>query len=208
MNILKKVLLNKYFVVSAIIPLIIFYAFDHFNKTFTGIVVSAIWCIIVVIIEIIKNHKINFIAAISLILSIISLLSTVISNNPRYYLLSPIIGDVIFAVLFFGSLFTSKTIIEVIIEETMGTAYKRSNEKNYQSDKIHKNVYKIITFIWGCINIVEAGLSLILLNLLSVKSYYTFITIKSNTVSPLLIIFSIVLAKWYIETKTITKRSF
>ncbi len=119
---------------SAIIPLIIFYAFDYANKTFLGIVASGIWCAAVVIVGFIKKRKINFIAAISLILSIIGLLDNLF-KNPRYYLLSPIINDGIFAVLFFGSLLTPKTLIEAIVEDAMGESNKMKRSRAFPNKR-------------------------------------------------------------------------
>ena len=54
-----KNIFNRDFVVSAVIPIIIFSVFDKIGMTFNGIILSGIWSVGIVGINYIKERKIN-----------------------------------------------------------------------------------------------------------------------------------------------------
>lgn len=63
-NSIIKIVFNREFVISDIIPVIIFSVFDKLNMTLNGIILSGVWSIGVVIFNFIKEHKINALATI------------------------------------------------------------------------------------------------------------------------------------------------
>ena len=98
MNLLKMIF-NREFAGSAVIPLIVFYVFDSMGMVLTGTIVSGAWCVLIVIIGLVRDKKINFIALLPAIFSAIGLVGTIVSQSPRFYMASPIICDLIQAVL-------------------------------------------------------------------------------------------------------------
>lgn len=101
---LLKNIFNKEFVISAIIPVVIFSVFNKLEMPFSGIILSGLWSIGVVVINYIKEHRINALAALSGIFSAVGLVGTIISKNPTFYLVSPIVQDILYALIFLGSL--------------------------------------------------------------------------------------------------------
>jgi hypothetical protein len=93
-----KNIFNKDFVVSAAISIIIFSAFDKIGMTFNGMILSGAWSIGIVIINFIKEHKLNALATMSAAFSGIGLIGSIISKNPNFYLIAPIIQDILFAI--------------------------------------------------------------------------------------------------------------
>lgn len=197
-SVLKNIL-NKDFVVSAIIPIIIFSVFDKLQMTFDGIILSGVWSIGVVLINFIKEHKINALASMSAIFSAIGLIGTIISKNPTFYLISPIIQDILYALIFFGSLLFEKSLIQIIVEQS----YLKNVPEEFKKKPKYKSVWKILTVAWGILNISQAALRTILLYYVSMSSYYAISTLYSNISSPLLLAFSILFPKWYWKSKTI-----
>jgi peptidoglycan/LPS O-acetylase OafA/YrhL len=98
---------NMDFIVSAIIPIIIFSNFSELKMTLDGIILSAVWSIGVVLVSFVKENKINALAAIAGIFSFIGLIGTIISRNPTFYLISPIVQPII-AALCIGSMVTEQ----------------------------------------------------------------------------------------------------
>lgn len=198
-SVLKNIF-NKDFIVSAIIPIVIFSTFNKFKMILTGIILSGLWSIGVVIINFIKEHQINALATLSAIFSTIGLIGTIISKNPTFYLVSPIIQDILYALIFFGSLFFEKSLIQIIVEQSY---FKNASEELRKKAK-YKSAWRILTVAWGILNVSQAGLRAVLLYSVSMDSYYAISTIYSNISSPVLLAFSISFPKWYWKSEKIS----
>lgn len=188
-----KTIFNREFVTSAVIPVIIFLVFGKLNMTLDGIILSGVWSIGVVVFNFIKEHKINALATMAGALSAIGLIGTVISKNPTFYLIVPIAQDILIAIVFFGSLFFKKSLIQIIVEQT----YLRNVPEEFKAKPKYRSAWRILTFTWGILNISQAVVRIILLHSVSMGSYYALSTLYSNISTPLLIAISIAFPKWY-----------
>jgi intracellular septation protein A len=191
-SVLKNVV-NKDFIISAIIPIIIFYIFDNHGMTIGGIILSGVWCIGIVLINFIRERKINALALISVIFSGIGLIGTVISKNATFYLISPIIQDILVALIFFGSLFFEKSLIQVVVEQS----YLKNASEDLKKRPKYKSAWKILTVLWGIVNLSHAVLKIILFYSVSTSAYYTISTAYGTISSPIFIALSIMFPKWY-----------
>ena len=191
-SVLKNIF-NKDFVVSAIIPIIIFSVFDKMEMTLNGIILSGVWSIGVVLINFMKEHKINALAAMGAIFAGIGVIGTVISKNPTFYLVAPIIQDILAAITFFGSLFFERSLIQVIVEQSYLKNVSEERKKQHE----YKRVWRIITAAAAILNISQAALRIILLYTVSMSSYYAISTVYGNISTPIFIAFAIMFPKWY-----------
>lgn len=188
-----KSILNKDFVVSAIIPIIIFSVFDKMEMTLDGIILSGGWSIGVVVINFIKEHKINALAVMGASFAGVGVIGTVISKNPTFYLVSPIIKDILIALIFFGSLFLKRSLIQIIVEQS----YLKSVPEDFKKQPKYKAAWRIVTIAWGILNISQAVFRIVLLYSVSMSTYYATSTVYDNISTPLLLAFSILFPKWY-----------
>lgn len=191
-SVLKNIF-NKDFIISAIIPAIIFYLFSKNNLMITGSIISGLWCISVITINFITTHEINALALIGAIFTCIGLVCTIISKNPLFYLISPIIQDILFAFIFFGSLLFKRSLIQIVAEQSY---LKNASDKLKQIPK-YESAWRILTILWGFINISYAVFRIMLLNAVSTSAYYAISTVYSNISTPIFIAFSIMFPKWY-----------
>lgn len=175
---------------GAIIPLIIFYIFKHFNMTLTGIISSGAWSIAVVVVFLIKDRKVNVIALMTAIFSAIGLIGTIISKNPTYFLVSPIITRAIWAAMFLASLLFSRPLLQIIIESLL------TFPEVLQSSRAYLDTWNILTIMWGIYQLTLASLLLILIHTVSIDIYFTIIMI-GNLCDVGLILFCFWFAKWY-----------
>lgn len=196
-----KNIFNRDFVVSTIIPIIIFYIFNKFKMSLTGIIVSGIWSLTIICISFFKTKKLNAMAAITMFFSAIGLLGTIISKNPIFYFLYPIVTSLLVSLIFFLSLFSKRSLIQVIVEES----YLKNSPRQTRNDKKHKFIWRLLTVVWGISNMIQAVVGVVLLKTISMSSYYTLITLFSNISIPILIIFSITFSKWYFKPKISAK---
>ena len=191
-SVLKNIF-NKDFVVSAIIPIIIFSVFDKMEMTLNGIILSGVWSIGVVLINFIKEHKINALAVMGASFAGVGVIGTVISKNPTFYLVSPIIKDILIALIFFGSLFLKRSLIQIIVEQS----YLKNVPEDFKKQPKYKAAWRIVTIAWGILNISQAVFRTVLLYSVSMSAYYATSTIYDNISTPLLLAFSILFPKWY-----------
>jgi intracellular septation protein A len=188
-----KSIFNKDFVVSAIIPIIIFSVFDKMEMTFTGIILSGVWSIGVVLINFMKEHKINALAVMGASFAGVGVIGTVISKNPTFYLVSPIIKDILIGLIFFGSLFLKRSLIQIIVEQS----YLKNVPEDFKKQPKYKAAWRIVTIAWGLLNISQAVFRTVLLYSVSMSAYYATSTVYDNISTPLLLAFSILFPKWY-----------
>lgn len=192
-----KSIFNKDFIVSAIIPVIIFSLFDRNGMTMNGIILCGSWSIGVVVINFIKKHQINALAMMSATFSGIGLVGTIISKNPTFYFIAPIAQNMLIAAVFFGSLYFKKPLIQIIVEQS----YLKNVPEVIKGNPKYKVNWEILTAAWGILNITEAVLKIILLNVVSISSYYAISTVCGNVLDSSLLIFSILFSKWYLKKK-------
>ncbi|AWI05067.1 VC0807 family protein [Clostridium drakei] len=195
-SILSKVF-NRDFIVSAIIPIIIFSVFDKMGMTLKGVILSGVWSIGVVFINFINEHQINALASMAAVFSGIGLIGTIISKNPTFYFISPIAQNTLIAVVLLGSLFFERSLIQIVAEQS----FLKNASKEFKERPKYKTNWKILTTSWGILNITEAVLKIILLNIVSMSSYYAISTVCGNILDSFLLIFSIFFSKWYLKKK-------
>jgi len=192
-NSIVKNILNKDFIISAIVPIIIFSSFDKFGMTLKGIILSGAWSIGVVILNFVKERKLNALAVMGAAFSAIGVVGTIISNDPSFYLIAPIIQDILLAIIFLGSLFFRRSLIQIIVEQS----YLRNVSEDFKKQQKYTAAWRIITVSWGILNISQAIVRTILLFTVSMSSYYAISTIYCNVSTPALIAFSILFPRWY-----------
>lgn len=153
-----KSIFNKDFIVSAIVPVIIFSLFDKNGMTINGIILSGAWSIGVVVINFIKEHQINALAMMSATFAGIGLMGSIISKNPTFYFIAPIVQNILISAVFLGSLCFKRPLIQIIVEQS----YLKNVPEAIKDNPKYKANWKILTTVWGILNITEAVLKIIL----------------------------------------------
>lgn len=191
-SILKNIF-NRDFVISAIVPVLIFSVFDKMGMTLNGIILSGIWSIGVVVLNFIKERKINALATMGAIFAGVGVIGTVISKNPTFYLVAPIVQDILMTFIFWGSLLYKRSLIQIIVEQS----YLKNVSEEFKKQPKYSAAWRIVTIAWGILNLSQAALRTVLLYSVSIGSYYAISTVYGNISTPLLIAFSILFPKWY-----------
>ena len=132
------------------------------------------------------------------IFSAIGLIGTIVSKNPTFYLVAPIVQDWLYALIFFVSLFFERSLVQIIVEQS----FLKNVSEEFRKKPKYKSAWRILTCAWGILNISQAVLRMILLHSISMSSYYAISMAYSNISGPLLIAFSISFPKWYWKTGT------
>ena len=191
----RKIFLNRNFIQSALIPLLLFYIFKWQKRELEGIIISGIWCVGVVIYNLIRDRKVNALAVLTGTISAIGLTGTIIMRSPTFYLMAPVFTDILFAFVFFGSLWAPRPLIQVFAEDAMPWAFPEGLRKSAK----YREAWVVVTVAWGILNITQGALRAILLTTTPVATYYTISTIYNQLSALLLMAFSYFFPKWYWE---------
>ena len=190
-------ILNIEFILSVVVPIILFSAFDYYNMKLSGTIVAGSWSIGIVIVQFIKKHKVNIFGAIGAGLSAIGLIGTILSKNPTFYLASPIVIDLILSAVFLGSVLLGKPIIRILAEYSVKGGFSEEIRKKPK----FKSAWIIVTIAWGVLSITQALLRIVLLYSVSNEVYYAISTAYGNISTPLLLVFSFWFPGWYWKRK-------
>ena len=178
---------NFYFLLSVVIPIIIFYVLSHFNMILLGTILAGSLALAAIIFQYTKEHKVNIFAIIVALFSIIGLFGTIVFRNPTFYLESPILMDLALGFIFLGSLLIGKPLIQIFAEYEMKDTF---SEKYFGCMRC-VSAWRILTAGWGLICISQALLRLALLHTASPEVYYSISSVYGNVSTPLFLLFTL-----------------
>lgn len=181
------------FLLSVVIPIIIFYVLSHFNMVPLGTILAGSWALAAIIFQYTRDRKVNIFAIIVTLFSIIGLFGTIVFHNPTFYLESPILMDIVLGCIFLGSLLIGKPLIQVFAEYEM----KDSFSQKLRMHPKYVSAWRILTAGWGVICISQALLRLALLHTASPAVYYSVSSVYGSISTPLFLLFSFWFPKWY-----------
>ncbi len=191
----RKILLNRNFIQSALIPLVLFYLFKWQKRELTGIIISGVWCVGVVVYNLIRAKKVNALAILSGTVSAIGLTGTIIVRSPNFYLMAPVVTDFLFALVFIGSVRTPRPLIQIFAEDATPWAFPEALRRQAK----YRQAWVVVTIAWGILNITQGTLRGILLATTPVAAYYTISTVYNQISALLMMGFSYFFPKWYWE---------
>lgn len=190
-----KTVINREFVTGAIVPVLIFTLFSVSKKTLYGAIFSGLWCLAMVGRNWIRERKLNALAVMAAAFSAIGLIGTIISHDPDFYLAAPIVTDLLLAVVFLGSLFSGRPLVQVMVESMFQGGFPDALRRKPR----FKSAWVILTVAWGVLNLSQALLRMILFHAVSHEIYYAVGTVYENVLTSLLIVFSFWFPRWYWE---------
>jgi intracellular septation protein A len=184
---------NTEFLLSVIIPIIILAVLSHFNMTLLGAILAGTWALAASAVKFARERRVNIYAMIVAGFSAIGLIGTIISHSPTFYLASPIISDLVLAVVFLGSLLFSRSLIQIFAE------YETKNlfPPELRMHPRYADAWRILTAGWGILSLSQALLRMVLLRSVSATLYYTVSSIYGNISTPLFLIFTFWFPRWY-----------
>lgn len=184
------------FLLSVVIPIIIFYILSYFNMVLLGTILAGSWALTAVVFQYTKNRKVNIFAiivALSSIFSAIGLFGTIIFRSPTFYLESPVLTDMVLGCIFLGSLFIGKPLIQIFAEYEMKDAFSQELRMHPK----YVSAWRILTAGWGLMCMSQALLRLALLHTASPAVYYSISSVYGSASTPLFLLFSFWFPKWY-----------
>jgi len=186
----------RQFIIGGLIPIGLFYLFHRLRNPLLGAVLAAGWGTSIAIITYLFFERVNLFAVLAVPFCLIELTGIIITFNPKFYLIWPVIHNALWGLIFIGSVLISLPLI-LVFAQAMGSFPKNEELGEFGKSKLFRSTWIIITLIWGMAHLVGAGLILASLIWLPLEVYLTIRMVTGVPLNFLLLAFSFWFPMWY-----------
>ena len=182
----------KDLLLSFLIPKAIYHFLAYIHHSLEGVILSLLWCVVVMVWNYVKTKEIDFIAIVSMVMIGLRYTSFLFSQNPTWKNFAPALDNFVFGTVFLISLLAPKPLLESIVEKIDISTFSEELRKS----PFYRKAWLWVTGFWGITNILAS----IIIFLMAKYKNPTLSTIDWWLGFPLtlaLIIFSMHFPRWY-----------
>ena len=188
----------RQFGLGALIPITIFYTFQRFDQAITGALLAAGWGLGVLVITYWHSRRIDLFAGLATPLVLIELIGTLITQNPDFYLASLAVDSVLWGLIFLGSVFLPRPLIQIFAELLNPGLGSEEFLQQYNLNKqLYRSAWQIVTAIWGIVNLSKAVILVFSQLWLPLEGFLVIRTALGIPVMVVMIVFSMRFPGWY-----------
>ncbi len=184
----------RQFVLGALIPMLIFYLLSRVGQPLLGAVLAGGWGLGVVLVGYWRSRRIDLFAGMALAMAVIELLILALTRNPDFYLASEAIQSAAYGVLFLGSLVFSRSLIQLLAEETGATA---NLPAHLRCSPDYRTAWHLLSTVWGGVSLLKAGLLFLAQWGLTLETFLAIRTLSGFPILASLLAFSFWFPGWY-----------
>lgn len=185
-------------ILGALVPIIFFYVFHRLGQTFIGALLAIGWSIGLLVIKFWRARQIELFPLLAIPVILIELVGTLVTRNPNFYLAASAIENVLWGLLFLGSLLFTRPLIQIFAELlNPGLGSSEFLSQFEMPVQLYRSAWKILTIVWGVVHLSKS-LILILSQLkLPLEAFLIIRTASGLPVLVLLLLFSYRFPRWY-----------
>jgi len=188
----------RQFILGALVPALLFYVFHRFGQPLTGALLAIGWSIFLLAITYWNSRRIELFPGLAIPIIIIELIGTLITRNPNFYLASAAIEKILWALLFIGSLFLRRPLIQIFAELlNPGLGSKDFFSESKLSLPLYRSAWQILTTVWAVVYLLKAIILILSQLYLSLETLLIFRTATGLPVTVMLFVFSYRFPRWY-----------
>jgi intracellular septation protein A len=157
-----------------------------------------VWSIGLLIMKYWHSRKIELFPALAIPIVCIELIGTLITKNPDFYLAAAAIDNVLWGLLFLGSLLLTRPLIQIFAELLNPGLGSQDFLNHFEMPaQLYQSAWKILTAIWASISFLKA-IVLIISQLRMPLEAFLIIRISSGLpVLVIMLIFTYRFPRWY-----------
>jgi intracellular septation protein A len=190
-EVFKKNFPLKDVILGFAIPKVIFFVGLKLGHPFAVGLVGLSWCVAVFYISQVRSRRVNVFAVLAVIMIIARVAVITTKNNPRFYLFVQAADNAVYALIFLGSLFFSRSLIQFFVEAAGAEFSAELRQSPY-----YKVAWRIVTLAWGIVYALTAVV-LVLLRLENMQTAGLVDLLSGWPASMALFVFSIQFPRWY-----------
>ena len=187
-------------ILGALVPIAIFYTLYRLGQPLTGALIAIGWSISLLAVQYWRSRSIELFPVLAIPIVLIELIGTLITRNPDFYLASAAIDNVLWGLLFLGSLLLTRPLIQIFAELLNPGLGSQEFLSHFEMPvQLYRSAWKILTIIWAVVSLLKA-IILILSQLKLPMEVFLIVRIASGfPVLIVMLIFSYRFPRWYWE---------
>lgn len=180
----------KRILLGAGVPIGVYYVFSKADMAFAGAVSASLWCLCLLLWFYYKERQLDGFAGVSAVYAVSELAGLLVSHDPKWFFLSPIVSDGIMGMVFVVSMLAVRPLIQVLGEQMSGEHAPPKDAPGYRR---YRGLWLRLSVVWGGAYLLKGGLALLLLKTCSEEVYLVARAVLSTPTILALIMFSF----WY-----------
>ena len=186
--------------VGALAPITIFYVLHRCGRPLTGALLAIGWSIGLLIIKYLRARRIELFPALAIPVIVIELVGTLITRDPDFYLAAAAIDNVLWGLLFLGSLFLTRPLLQIFAEILNPGLGSPEFLNHFEMPvELYRSAWKILTVIWAVVFFFKSVVLIFSQLKLSLEAFLIVRTASGLPVLVVMLIFSYRFPGWYWE---------
>jgi intracellular septation protein A len=187
-------------ILGALVPITIFYTLHRLGQPMTGALLAIGWSIGLLVIKYWRSRSIELFPALAIPIVLVELIGTLITRNPDFYLAAAAIDNVLWGLLFLGSLLLTRPLIQIFAELLNPDLGSQDFLRHFEMPvQLYRSAWKILTVIWAGVNFLKAIILILSQLKLPLEAFIIVRTASGLPVLVLMLIFSYRFPRWYWE---------
>jgi intracellular septation protein A len=187
-------------ILGALVPISIFYILHRFGRPLTGALLAILWSTGLVGVKYWQARRIELFPALAIPIIVIELIGTLITRNADFYLAAAAIDNILWGLLFLGSLPFARPLIQ-IFAELLNPGLGSQDFLCYfeLSGQLYRSAWRILSVIWGIVFFLKAIILIFSQIKLPLEAFLIVRTASGLPVLVFMLIFSYRFPRWYWE---------
>jgi intracellular septation protein A len=187
-------------ILGALAPITIFYVLHSLGQPLTGALLAIGWSIGLLVIKYWRSRSIELFPALAIPIVLIELIGTLITRNPDFYLASSAIENVLWGLLFLGSLLLTRPLIQIFAELLNPGLGSQEFLGHFEIPvQLYRSAWKILTVIWAVVSFLKAIILFLSQLKLPLEAFLIVRTFSGLPVLVVMLIFTYRFPRWYWE---------
>jgi intracellular septation protein A len=173
---LGRALRQPKIILGGVAPALLYYIVQGMTDGITAALIAGGWSLVVIAVGYARTRQVNFFAALAAVVLSVGLITTLIANDPNYYLARYPVGSALSGLIFLGSLLLPRPLVQLLAEESTDSALFPAW---MQAHPLYRRIWVRLTVIWGIAGLVQAALLLVLQFTMPLEAFLTAATLLS-----------------------------
>jgi intracellular septation protein A len=190
----------RQFILGALVPISLFYAFHRFEQPLAGALIAIGWSASLLGVTYWRSRRIELFPGLAIPIITIELAGTLITRNPDFYLASAAIENVLWGLVFLGSILISRPLIQIFAELlNPGLGSQEFLDQLKLSPQLYRTAWQILTAAWGVVALSKAIILVFAQLWLPIETFLIVRTASGIPVMVLMLVLSYRFPEWYWE---------
>ena len=190
----------RQFILGALVPISLFYAFHRFEQPLAGALLAIGWSASLLVVTYWRSRRIELFPGLTIPIIAIELVGTLITRNPAFYLASAAIENVLWGLVFLGSILMPRPLIQIFAEMLdPGLGSQEFLDQLKLSSQLYRSAWQILTAAWGFVALSKAIILVFSQLWLPIETFLIIRTASGIPVMVLMLVLSYRFPEWYWE---------